>query len=560
VDGERFFVDRDGDGRGDGGLWVMSCQEPVGYVANADDCDDFDAAVHPGALELCDGIDNDCANGIDDPAPSLLSNCNARMAVADRCVRGQCAFDCADGFEDLDGDLHGIVTNGCECEITGPETCDQADNDCDGDVDEGLDACICVPSNGGVEICDDIDNDCDGEVDNGLDPEICGCVPSNDGIEICDLEDNDCDGRVDELGTDLIDACEPPDGATVSACANGVCVLACLRGRVDVNGDLDDEESDGCECISDGVEWCDDRDNDCNGAIDDGQVCEDLTVANTDPFTDGAYFQGTTSEGLCGREALQQFWPTLDPDFFSGFGCYARRYVFRRPDYAIYYHATFSGILEDHEGEDLVVDTPPCGDRVGGVFGFDGDQTLHYTCSGELRRGNGELVTQQIVAYVATLPDGRSVITRSSELTPREDDYVVLGPDGSELARLDPHVTFSGSLAPVIDGCSIQGDTAYLLFHRTYGQNQRELVGFRLTQDNEFQLMRRVPVDAFGTATMLVSDGTMFIRERDPNETLDERIRAFTVDNEEAVVWREADAPRVRAHIGDQLLTGPRLE
>jgi hypothetical protein len=41
-----------------------------GYVLNCTDCDDNNRAVHPGAVEVRDGLDNNCNGLIDDlPAP-----------------------------------------------------------------------------------------------------------------------------------------------------------------------------------------------------------------------------------------------------------------------------------------------------------------------------------------------------------------------------------------------------------------------------------------------------------------------------------------------------------
>jgi hypothetical protein len=53
-----YYADADGDGYGAGE--VFACPAP-GLVDNADDCDDTNAAVNPGADEIAgDGIDNNC--------------------------------------------------------------------------------------------------------------------------------------------------------------------------------------------------------------------------------------------------------------------------------------------------------------------------------------------------------------------------------------------------------------------------------------------------------------------------------------------------------------------
>lgn len=56
-----WSTDADGDGHGDGVLTGAGCSVPAGSSALGDDCDDADAAVYPGAPELCDGRDNRCA-------------------------------------------------------------------------------------------------------------------------------------------------------------------------------------------------------------------------------------------------------------------------------------------------------------------------------------------------------------------------------------------------------------------------------------------------------------------------------------------------------------------
>ncbi|HND29571.1 MAG TPA: MopE-related protein, partial [Myxococcota bacterium] len=69
VDAGTWYLDLDGDGysnSGDGGL--TTCWMPAGYGAYEGDCDNQDASINPAAVEVCDGIDNDCSSIVDDNA------------------------------------------------------------------------------------------------------------------------------------------------------------------------------------------------------------------------------------------------------------------------------------------------------------------------------------------------------------------------------------------------------------------------------------------------------------------------------------------------------------
>jgi len=60
-----FYTDGDGDGYGSSTSSVVACTVPSGYAANTGDCNDGIAAVHPGATEICNSIDDNC-NGTTD--------------------------------------------------------------------------------------------------------------------------------------------------------------------------------------------------------------------------------------------------------------------------------------------------------------------------------------------------------------------------------------------------------------------------------------------------------------------------------------------------------------
>ncbi|MBN2800760.1 MAG: hypothetical protein JXX28_16585, partial [Deltaproteobacteria bacterium] len=218
---------------------------PAGYVTNDTDCDDSDDAFHPGATEA------DCA----DPADY---NCDGSVGYADADGDGFAACqECDDSRADVNPDA--------------PEVCDEADNDCNGLIDEDaadapawhLDAdhdgygdpamrlSACVAPEGYVSDSSDCDD--------------LHALSFPGGGEVCDGHDNDCDGTVDVGASDAQtwyadgdgDQYGDPDQASVSCEAPEGAVL---RGS-----DCDDTHA---AARPGGTEVCDGLDNDCDGAVD----------------------------------------------------------------------------------------------------------------------------------------------------------------------------------------------------------------------------------------------------------------------------------------------------
>jgi hypothetical protein len=135
-DERTWFVDLDGDGRG-AGLPVHACQPLAGRVELDGDCDDDDPAVRPGAPESCDAIDNDCDGSVDegpvfigpdDDGDGWFDAASGELVAA--CGPGLAtAGDCDDGVQGtypgavevcnaLDDDCDGrIDEDGCACDV-----------------------------------------------------------------------------------------------------------------------------------------------------------------------------------------------------------------------------------------------------------------------------------------------------------------------------------------------------------------------------------------------------------------------------------------------------------
>lgn len=60
------YLDSDRDTYGNASTSFTGCTVPTNYVLNSDDCDDFNANVHPNMVETCNDIDDNCNSIIDE--------------------------------------------------------------------------------------------------------------------------------------------------------------------------------------------------------------------------------------------------------------------------------------------------------------------------------------------------------------------------------------------------------------------------------------------------------------------------------------------------------------
>ncbi len=238
ADPSRWYRDLDGDGFGDPAASVESCDHVEGFATRGDDCDDGCADCHPGGFEVCDARDNDC-----DGAADQLFACAPGAAVA-------CTTSCGTTGA-------GACTSACEApsaEACAPpaETCNGADDDCDGDVDETF-SCAA----GATALCT---TTC-GSTGTGTCTSACepaapaACTPP---AETCNGLDDDCDGVADQTF-----ACAAGAAVTcTTSCGTvgrGACTSACGLPS-------------GAACAPLG-ETCNGLDDDCDGIIDDGFPC-----------------------------------------------------------------------------------------------------------------------------------------------------------------------------------------------------------------------------------------------------------------------------------------------
>jgi subtilase family serine protease len=73
-----YYRDADKDGFGNPLIDSISLTPPAGFILNNTDCNDTNSNIHPGVIEICDSIDNNCDGVIDNitGTPNVAGNTN----------------------------------------------------------------------------------------------------------------------------------------------------------------------------------------------------------------------------------------------------------------------------------------------------------------------------------------------------------------------------------------------------------------------------------------------------------------------------------------------------
>ena len=253
-------VDDDCNGETDDGFVAQVTECGVGACAaeGATACVDGEITNNctpgdpAGSDANCDGVDNNCNNEVDEDYQNAVIQCGVGACLADGlklCVNGELTDECTPGQP-----------------APTDSTCDNVDNNCNGEADEGFVSYVTSCGQGaclaeGLATC---------LAGNIIDSCLPGEAAANDST--CDNVDDDCDGFKDEDFIQVVTNCGvgPCEKEGITSCVDGEVMDSCLPGTPapsDVN--------------------CDNIDDDCNGEADDGFIPYDIECGTGVCFAEG---------------------------------------------------------------------------------------------------------------------------------------------------------------------------------------------------------------------------------------------------------------------------------
>ncbi len=233
IDRTVWYADADADGYGDAARGADACDPPVGFVESADDCNDHNDTIHPGATESdCDGVTD--------------YNCDGSFGESDADADG---YSACDECNDADAAVSPAAD----------EVCNGVDDNCDGSTD-GADAA-------GVSVFF-VDADGDGYGDAGNTRLACA---ASAGLVV---DSSDCDDTDSAVHPAAVEDCvtahdDDCDGTTDISWAYN-----CTAWYEDIDGDGFGDASD-CRCGPDATY-----------TVADGGDCDDSTESVSPAVTD----------------------------------------------------------------------------------------------------------------------------------------------------------------------------------------------------------------------------------------------------------------------------------
>jgi len=193
---KKFYYDGDGDRYG-----LANDYQTYAFgryrALEAGDCSDNNVNANPNAAEICDNVDNNCDGQTDENNVCGVGVDSDEDGFASFLYGG---LDCNDNNSNINPDEE--------------EICDNVDNNCNGQKDEGVTTTYYL----------DADEDGFGDVDatteacsapNGYVEDDNDCSDNNDDVkpgveEICNLVDDNCNGTVNEGSVCVVPAAPTP--------------------------------------------------------------------------------------------------------------------------------------------------------------------------------------------------------------------------------------------------------------------------------------------------------------------------------------------------------------
>ncbi len=298
-----YYLDADNDGFGDPlvSLGICDLSVPEGYVLNKNDCDDSDYMVKPGAEEICNAVDDNCDGVLNEGFPNSVFYFDAD----------------GDGFGNTENQktfctglpTEGYIANSGDCDDDNAainpeaeEVCNEADDNCDGAVNEGFPQTVYY-----------LDSDGDGFGDMESPKIFCSTPISTEYV----LDNTDCDDsnpliypKTYYKDSDNDTFGDPNNNTTV-------CQTVPPDGYVENNLDCNDKDH---LVKPETEEICgDDIDQNCNGVID--EECPESAITIVTPrefYADDQDLKviAAVSEEINITNAVLNYYPSADSEVF----------------------------------------------------------------------------------------------------------------------------------------------------------------------------------------------------------------------------------------------------